>query len=84
MNSTCDLPPDVEGLEEVEQSFINNYKMKVYREEEDHCFTRPACDFTDIFGEELVLFIFSFLSPKDLCSIAATCKTWHRIAMDER
>lgn len=41
-------------------------------------------DFTELFGEELVLLVFSFLPVPDLLNVARVNHTWQRIASDQQ
>jgi hypothetical protein len=42
------------------------------------------CDFTELFGEEIVLLVFSFLPVADLHRAARVNTTWMRIALDQQ
>lgn len=41
-------------------------------------------DFTELFGEELVLLVFSFLTVQDLRAVARVNHTWQRISLDQQ
>ncbi|KAI0824067.1 hypothetical protein BC628DRAFT_1539445 [Trametes gibbosa] len=57
---------------------------RVHTASEEHAHIQPQPAFDNILSDEIVLFVFSYLSQSDLCAVQRTNRNWARLSLDNQ